>query len=458
MRKRKIILSFVLLCCLFFSAFLPFRHPENGEIRHTRTNSPVDHGTENQRAENFQNTIQASTINQQKKQSKNDEESLVNSPIISGFDKKNTLYDWLLLLIENTDFDLVYQDLKSFVEDIENVTSFWESFDFSLIQESFSLQNQNFIMALADETFPEKFLHSIISWGQSAGFSDFKETDLTTRFFLPIRSKEFIFSRDFSIRTIGNITNFYDGSRNKIGSITRHFDHQIPDQIRFTFQDYQQKRETDFIFINTDTEFLVLMNSIDILRIKLDSRKKIISIDENDVPAKISIIFSPENNKIKLQIEDQDIVQTAELQLDQQLRSIRFSLSDEELFSLQFLENSQIYADLQEDYYLIKFDDRNHQVRILPDDIDRQKYLLRFDRQQNKILLSSYQSLWKIEKLFSLQFNKSDKSILFQAQDNPQIKIRLDSRKQQIILDNGYFETVFGPDILEELITGYMFL
>ena len=469
MKKKKISFSLLFIYCLLFSAFLPVRHQGYDRIHHeeerdpTAFHEPFDnhfpganhHFSNNHPAENDENVFQISMSNNLKNQWSKDEDNLLNSPFIQKNNEQNILYVWLLSLIENSDLEKTYQDVKNLVMNLENMTSFWDSFDFSEIQEGFSLQNQNFLMALADENFPDTILQSIVNWGQVAGFSDFKETDLTSRFFLPIHSKEFVFSPDFSIRTFGNITNIYDGSNNKIGSIARHFDEQVPDQIRFIFQDYQKKQETDIIFVGSGSEFLVLVDAKEILRINVDSVKKTIFFDEKEVPAKTAIKFSPVSKKIALQLIESDMLQTAELQLDRQNRSIRFSLADDEMFSLRFLENSEVYVGIQGYYYLIKFDDRNHQVKILPEDKNQPKLLLRFDLLQNNVFMSTYQSLWDIEKIFSLQLNKRNQSIIIQVQNNPKIKIHLDARKQQIFFDNGFFETEIGPDILEELLTGF---
>jgi|GEM_PF-4576616 len=469
MKIKKITFSLLFLYYIFFSAFLPVGRQGNDrdrdkEVRKSAAyhesnynhSAAADHLFSNNRpAENDGNNLQILKLSPQKNQKNKYENNLLKSLFIQKDNKQNILYDWLLSLIENSDFEKTYQDFKKLIMDLENLTSFWDSFDFSEIQEGFSLQNQNFILLLADGNFPESILRSIVTWGQTAGFSDFKETDLTSRFFLPIRSKEFVFSPDFSIRTFGNITNLYDDSKNKIGSITRYFDEQVPDQIRFIFRDHLTKQETDIIFIGSASEFLVLINAKEVLRINLDSVKKAIFINENEVPANLTITFSPAAKKITLQLAESDMLQTAELQLDQLQRNIRLFLSDDEMFSLQFIKNSEVHISIQENRYLIKFDDRNHQIKILPDDKNQPKLLLRFDLQKNRILMSSYQSLWSIEKIASIQLNKRNQSIVIQAQNNPDIKIHLDSRKHQVIFDNGFYESEIGPDILEELLFGF---
>lgn len=390
--------------------------------------------------------------NQGNKETPQDEIS-VNWDSTQSIALNDFLLGQLTTFIQNVDVNLTYEDIKRSFMGAQNLLNYWGTYNFEELQKEFSRKNRDLILQLAGEEFPGKMLQSLFTFAQSMGISELTQTKTENRFFLPISETEFVYFPYFSIKISGNNALLFDLDGKKLGKMQKNFDADEPDQISFSLKGYQNDKSKRITLFANDSELKLSVDSEEILLIRMNPETQTICIQEKLASTQVKVSFIPEASTVVLSLAENGIQQSVKILLDKQNHRIACSFMDNELFSVVFMNDSQIFIELADKFYLLTFDDLNHQINLVPGNKAESELQLRFSSEKNLISLDSAMFDGEMESLSAIQFDKKNSSITLLIKDSPVLSFAFNQNFKLMTVSQGFSGVVFDQGAAEKLLT-----
>ncbi len=370
-------------------------------------------------------------------------------------------------LIQNADLDAAYRGIKDFVISLETITEFWEGYDFAQIEDGFTEFAHQFILAIADESFPEVLFQGILSSGAPVEIPVTVDGETQTYTFSQIDDDEYLLSPQFTIKLEGEIVHIADLEGNPLAQFTRQFDPAVPDQVLFTIKNYEADQTVDLVFIAADAELIVTADGQKMIHVKANPETSSIEIDENISPSLSKLSFDAEAgtitltsrkidavpNEAPLLNEEQSETETdtpiAALRIDGEQKEVAFSVEEEVVFSVRFVDADQIQINAGGSANLLQFDDDLQQLSWIPEEEGAPEFSLAFSGTENQLTLQSNLATGVLEEFVSIHLDREKNAIDLTIPGSAPFSLIFDQEAGQILYSDGQSEFPLDPEMLQ---------